>query len=400
MTSIWLNIIGIGENGLNGLSKSSKECIENANIIFGSERHLQLANIKENGIKWPSPFSYEEVFKYKNKKVVVLASGDPFWFGVGSKLVKDLKSEEWRCLPNQSTFSLAASKLGWAIEKTECSAIHAKSVELLNPKIKNGRNAIILCKDFLQLIQVLDWLNSKEIESEKLILLSKLGSPQELIIDLSEDIIKDLKSKNTNLDPLALGIKLKKKSTHFNHLPGQKNEIFESDGNITKQPIRAITMSELQAFGNEVLWDIGAGSGTISVEWCLSNQDNISYAIEKRDDRVRYIKKNIKKFGLKDRVVVMYGTFEESYKELPEPDAVFIGGGATDDLIRNVMGLLSRNGRLVVNGVTLETQQLIIDKQKKFGGKLKKIEISNSKIIGTKSIWEPSSPIVQWSYLK
>ena len=400
MTNVWLNIIGIGENGLNGLSKSSIECIKEAKIVFGSKRHLQLARIREKGKEWPSPFSYEEVFKYKKKKVVILASGDPFWFGIGSRIVEQLESGEWRCYPNYSTFSLAASKLGWAIQETECTAIHAKPVEVLNSKIKNGRRSIILCKDFRQLVQVFEWLKIKKLKTSRFILMSRLGSAQELVMDLSENNINDLKAREEKLEPLALGIELNKKSSHLSLFSGLRNENFKSDGNITKQPIRAITMSELQTFGNEVLWDIGAGSGTISVEWCLTNQNNTAYAIENRADRISFIEENIKQFGLQNRIFVMQGSFENFYKKLPKPDAVFIGGGASDELISKIIRLIPKKGRLVVNGVTLETQQLIIDKQKNFGGSLKKIEISNSRKLGSKSIWEPSSPIVQWSYLK
>ena len=230
--------------------------------------------------------------------------------------------------------------------------------------------------------------------------MSRLGSAQELVMDLSENNINDLKAREEKLEPLALGIELNKKSSHLSLFSGLRNENFKSDGNITKQPIRAITMSELQTFGNEVLWDIGAGSGTISVEWCLTNQNNTAYAIENRADRISFIEENIKQFGLQNRIFVMQGTFENFYKKLPKPDAVFIGGGASDELISKIIRLIPKKGRLVVNGVTLETQQLIIDKQKNFGGSLKKIEISNSRKLGSKSIWEPSSPIVQWSYLK
>ena len=329
-----------------------------------------------------------------------MASGDPFWFGVGSRIVEQLEPDEWRCYPNYSTFSLAASKLGWAIQETDCTAIHAKPVEVLNSKIKNGRRSIILCKDFHQLVQVFEWLKIKKLKTSRFILMSRLGSAQELVMDLSENNINDLKSREEKLEPLALGIELNKKSSHLSLFSGLRNENFKSDGNITKQPIRAITMSELQTFGNEVLWDIGAGSGTISVEWCLTNQNNTAYAIENRADRISFIEENIKQFGLQKRIFAMQGTFETFYKKLPKPDAVFIGGGASDELISKIIRLIPKKGRLVVNGVTLETQQLIIDKQKNFGGSLKKIEISNSRKLGSKSIWEPSSPIVQWSYLK
>jgi precorrin-6Y C5,15-methyltransferase (decarboxylating) len=400
MVDTWLNIIGIGENGHKGLSKASKECIAKANIIFGSERHLQLAQVKDKAQKWPSPFSYNEVYKHRHKNVVVLASGDPFWFGVGSKLVKTLEAEEWQCFPSYSTFSLATNKLGWAIEETECCAIHAKPVETLKLFIENGRNTIVLCKDFTQIKEILEWLAKNKIQTLKLILLSKLGNPKELILELNEANVEELISKSADLSPLALGIVLKENTTHLGLFAGQKDKNFQTDGNFTKQPIRAITLSELQTFGNEILWDVGAGSGTISVEWCIRNRNNRAYAIEKRDDRIQYIKENVKVFGLKDRVFIKKGLFENLWKKLPKPDAVFIGGGATNELINNVLEILPEKGRLVINAVTLETQQLVLLKQQEIGGKLKKVEISNVKAVGSKSVWESNSTIVQWSYFK
>ncbi len=331
-----------------------------ASVVFGSPRQLALADVKSKGKSWPKPFSIDEVFSYKYKLAVVLASGDPFWFGVGPLLTKNLKKNEWRSYPVPSTFSLAANKIGWPINAVDCLAFHAKPVETLPAKLSGAGKAIILLREFRQIEQILSVLEKHNVN----VIESFILSPP----------------------------------SDISYFQGQDDDAFKTDGNITKKDIRALTLSELKSFGNEVLWDIGAGSGSISIEWCLGHPKNVAFAIERRRDRISLIKANRKKFGLQERLTVKHGNIETIAKDLPTPNAVFIGGGVTSDLIYQVIKALGKNSRLVINAVTLESQALLLKKYKQFGGNLKKINISKPKPIGGKTIWSAQYNIIQWSF--
>jgi precorrin-6Y C5,15-methyltransferase (decarboxylating) len=229
-------------------------------------------------------------------------------------------------------------------------------------------------------------------------MLSRLGCPEEKVVKLTDSKLSDLKQASKSLKPLALGITYKKPPSDISYFQGQDDDAFKTDGNITKKDIRALTLSELKSFGSEVLWDIGAGSGSISIEWCLGHPKNVAFAIERRRDRISLIKANRKKFGLQERLTVKHGNIETIAKDLPTPNAVFIGGGVTSDLIYQVIKALNKNSRLVINAVTLESQALLLKKYKQFGGNLKKINISKPKPIGGKTIWSAQYNIIQWSF--
>ena len=397
MTKPWLHIIGIGENGLNGLDKSSIDLLGRASVVFGSSRHLALARASSKGKLWPKPFSIDEVFNYKDKTVVVLASGDPFWFGVGPLLINHLKKHEWLSYPSPSTFSLAANKLGWPINAVDCLAFHAKPVETIYAHLSETGKAIILLREFLQIEKVLSVLKKHTVNVKEIFMLSRLGCKDEKVVKLTKSKLSNFKQASRSLKPLALGLTYNKPRSDISYFPGQEDDVFETDGNITKKDMRAITLSELKSFGNEMLWDVGAGSGSISIEWCLGHPQNFAFAIEERKDRVSLIKANSRKFGLEERLTIKYGKIEKIAKDLPRPDAVFIGGGATSEIIDQIIKTLSKDGRLVINAVTLESQALLLEKYKKFGGNLKKINISNPKPIGRKTIWSAQNNIMQWS---
>ena len=369
-----------------------------ASVVFGSARQLALAEVKSKGKSWPIPFSIDEVFSYKYKLAVVLASGDPFWFGVGPLLTKSLKKNEWRSYPVPSTFSLAANKIGWPINAVDCLAFHAKPVETLPAKLSEAGKAIILLREFRQIEQILSVLEKHNVNVKESFMLSRLGCPEEKVVKLTDSKLSDFKQASKSLKPLALGITYKKPPSDISYFQGQDDDAFKTDGNITKKDIRALTLSELKSFGSEVLWDIGAGSGSISIEWCLGHPKNVAFAIERRRDRISLIKANRKKFGLQERLTVKHGNIETIAKDLPTPNAVFIGGGVTSDLIYQVIKALGKNSRLVINAVTLESQALLLKKYKQFGGNLKKINISKPKPIGGKTIWSAQYNIIQWSF--
>ena len=359
---------------------------------------MALAEVKSKGKSWPKPFSIDEVFSYKYKLAVVLASGDPFWFGVGPLLTKNLKKNEWRSYPVPSTFSLAANKIGWPINAVDCLAFHAKPVETLPAKLSEAGKAIILLREFKQIEQILSVLEKHDVNVKESFMLSRLGCPEEKVVKLTDSKLSGFKQASNSLKPLALGITYKKPPSDISYFQGQDDDAFKTDGNITKKDIRALTLSELKSFGSEVLWDIGAGSGSISIEWCLGHPKNVAFAIERRRDRISLIKANRKKFSLQERLTVKHGNIETIAKDLPTPNAVFIGGGVTSDLIYQVIKALGKNSRLVINAVTLESQALLLKKYKQFGGNLKKINISKPKPIGGKTIWSAQYNIIQWSF--
>ncbi len=397
MTKTWLHILGIGENGLNDLDKSSIDLLSRSSVVFGSARQLALAKVKSKGKLWPTPFSIDEVFSYKDKLVVVLASGDPFWFGVGPLLIKNLKRNEWRSFPSRSTFSLAANKIGWALNAVDCLAFHAKPLQNLPANLSESGKAIILLKEFKQIEQVISVLRKNNVYVKEIFMLSKLGSSEEKVVKLTKSKLVDFRQASKSLKPLALGIRYKNTPSDISCFQGQDDSVFKTDGNITKKDIRALTLSQLKSFGGEVLWDVGAGSGSISIEWCLGHPQNVAFAIEKRKDRISLIKANRQKFGLEERLTIKHSNIKTMAKDLPKPNAVFIGGGATSEIIDQIIKILGKGGRLVINAVTLETEALLFRKYKQLGGNLKKINISNPKPIGGKTIWSAQYNIIQWS---
>jgi precorrin-6Y C5,15-methyltransferase (decarboxylating) len=388
-----LTIIGIGEDGLAGLSEASRNALQGAETVFGGERHLKLAHIEGRGRPWPVPFDASCVLSRRGRPTAVLASGDPFWHGAGGSLAAELSPDEWVAHPSPSTFSLAAARLGWPLESTICIGLHAAPFERLVPALTRGAHIICLVRDAKAAGDLAQWLTAREFGPSRLWTLSALGGPRELV---SECRVEDY-AAGAAVSPLALAIEADG-AAGLSRASGLPDHLFQHDGQITKRPIRALAMSALAPRPGETLWDIGAGSGSISVEWALAG--GRSNAIESREDRIANIRANTEAFGVSHRINIIAGNAPAALASLDKPDALFVGGGLDAAMFDVVWKLLPTGTRLVAHSVTLETEALLAGLQQRHGGDLMRVDISHAAPLGRHRSWEASRPIVQWSVVK
>lgn len=389
----WLTIIGIGEDGLAGLSEASRKALSSAETVFGGERHLALADVGSRGRPWPVPFDADIVLSCRGRPTAVLASGDPFWYGAGASLAEKLYGDEWIAHPAPSTFSLAAARLGWRLEATACLGLHAAPFERLVPHLAQDARIICLVRDAAAMGKLAEWLTERGWGASLLWTLSALGGPREYIDQHRADLFaEDIAG---NLVAVAVQARGGQGIPRSSGLP---DDLFVHDGQITKRPLRALALSALAPRPGERLWDIGAGSGSISVEWALCG--GTATAIEAREDRAANIRTNATAFGLAHRITIITGSVPEALTALEAPDAVFIGGGLDDAMFDAVWSRLSPGTRLVAHAVTLETEALLGELHQRHGGELMRVEIAHAAPLGRYRSWDAARPVVQWSTVR
>lgn len=389
----WLTIIGIGEDGLAGLSEASRKALANAETVFGGERHLALADVGSRGRSWPVPFDAEIVMSCRGRPTAVLASGDPFWYGVGASLAEKLDGDEWIAHPAPSTFSLAAARLGWRLEAVTCLGLHAAPFERLVPHLARGARIICLVRDATAAADLAKWLTARGWGASAFWTLAALGGQRESIREYRADNLAGDGAGNL----VAVAVQARG-APGIPRSSGLTDELFVHDGQITKRPLRALALSALAPRPGERLWDIGAGSGSISVEWAMCG--GTVTAIEARDDRAANIRTNATAFGLAHRITVVTGKAPEALAGHHVPDAVFIGGGLDRAMFDAVWSRLSPGTRLVAHAVTLETEALLGELHQHHGGELMRVEIAHAAPLGRYRSWDAARPVVQWSAVR
>lgn len=392
MSDPWVTLIGLGEDGLAGLTDASRSALAQAEIIFGGPRHLALVAAGTRGRAWPVPFSVEPLLACRGQRVACLASGDPFWHGAGGSLALHLSPADWQVFPAPSTFSLVAARLGWRLEDITCHGLHAAPFSQLRPVLHKGARAICLLRDAAAPAALAAWLTSQGLAAD-LTVLEALGGPDERIRTTTAANF-DLQAIN----PLVCVAIHVTAGQGLSRASGLEDALFASDGQITKRPVRALTLSALAPRKGELLWDIGAGSGSISVEWCLAA--GRALAFELRSDRVVNIRHNAEAFGVDHRLSVLTGDAAQTLGAHPLPDAVFVGGGGSPALFDQLWQILPSGTRLVANGVTLETESLLAQQQALRGGDLLRIDIAQAAPLGRMRGWTASRPVVQWSVVR
>lgn len=392
MDKPWLTIIGIGEDGLSGLPDASRSALEQAEIVFGGPRHLSLAGAGAKGRPWPVPFDIAPVLECRGRPIAVLASGDPFHFGAGGSLAEHLEPGEWHALPAPGVFSLAAARLGWRLEQTACLGLHAAPFARLRPHLGAGCRIITTLRDSAALAALAEWLTALGAGAMRMAVLERLGGAQERVRQARADSF-GLTEIEAPVAVALCGADLPRGFGPAN-APGRPNTEFTHDGQITKSPIRALTLAALAPRRGALLWDIGGGSGAVSVEWALAGGH--ACCIEPRADRLANIRANIDAYGLSGLVEPILGSAPEALAGLAEPDAVFVGGGASRELFETLWPLLPTAARLVANAVTLETEALLTELHARHGGSLTRIEISEAAPLGRMRGWQSARPLVQW----
>lgn len=398
----WLSIIGIGEDGADGLSPVARAIVEAAELVAGSERQLALAGplVKQERFVWPSPLldAIPAILARRGKPTCVLASGDPFFYGIGTTLAAHVGTDEFICLPAPSSFSLAASKLGWPLQDAGLVTLHGRALELVVPLLQPAAKIFALSWDGDTPRRLARLLCERGFGGSTLHVLEALGGAREKIrkadargFDL-EDIdplnivaIEAVAAADARIIPKAAGI---------------ADELFETDGQITKREIRAMTLSALAPRAGELLWDVGAGSGSIAIEWMLCHASCRAIAIEDRNARAARIHRNAAALGTPGLKLVE-GRAPAALDGLPQPDAIFIGGGAsTAGVFETCWGALKPAGRLVINAVSLETEALLLRWFASYGGDLRRISVERADALGAMTGWRPALPVTQWSIAK
>ncbi len=394
MPDPWLSIIGLGEDGLAGLGAPARAALDGAEAIFGGPRHLELAGAGGRGRAWPLPFTAAPVLALKGRPVAVLASGDPFWHGAGGSLAAQLAPGDWRAFPGPSTFSLAAARLGWRLEEAACLGLHAAPFARALDHLAPGARLICLMRDAAALPAFADWLVAQGFGASRLWRLQALGGPREEITQTTAAALAG--SAPIGIAPVALAIEAAG-APGLPRTPGLADEMFDHDGQITKRPVRALTLAALAPRSGEMLWDIGAGSGSIAIEWLRAAPRSRAAGVEADPARAARARANAERFGLGDRFSVTEARAPEGLEGLPRPDAVFIGGGASEALLARLWDILPPGTRLVANAVTLETEALLTRWSGNKGGGLLRIELAEARPLGTRRGWQPARPLVQWS---
>lgn len=392
----------MGEDGPAGLGPEAVNAIREASLVCGGARHLELVRDLVTGEKhvWLSPFerSMQFVDSRRGQKVVVLASGDPFFYGVGVTLCRRMPRSEMHVIPAPSSFSLAASRLGWALQDVETVSLHGRPVDLIRPHLQPGARIIALTSDEKGPAELAALLTANGFGETEMTVVEALGGPRERIT--SQTARTFAMSGIDTLNVCALTVKASERARIIPLANGLDDGLFETDGQLTKREVRAVTLSALAPRAGELLWDIGGGSGSISIEWMLCHPSLRAIAIEGVPERAARIRRNASAFGVPGLQVVE-GMAPAALEDLPIPDAIFIGGGGSEPGVMDAaIEALPPGGRLVANGVTLEMETVLLDCFRKYGGSLTRIDIQRASPVGHMHGWRAAMPVTQWSWTK
>ena len=374
-----------------------------AEIVFGGQRHLGLAAPLIRGATrpWPSPFdgAADEVLPHRGRQVCVLASGDPFHYGVGAVLARHIDASEMTVMPAPSAFSLAAARLGWSLPETTLLSLHGRSLDLVRPHLQPGARILALTSDGEGPAALAKLLTQSGFGASRLTVLEALGGPRERIRSASAAAF-DLGAVDAAQHGGDRGRRRRRTPACSRAHPASADALFEHDGQITKREIRAVTISSLAPRRGELLWDIGAGSGSVAIEWMLADPSLRAVAIERHADRAARIRRNAAAFGVPGLEIVEDAA-PAALAGLPTPDAIFIGGGASEaGVLDAATRALRPGGRLVVNAVTLDSEALLLTRHAALGGELIRIAISRADPIGEKTGWHAAMPVTQWIWTK
>ncbi|MBR0560415.1 precorrin-6y C5,15-methyltransferase (decarboxylating) subunit CbiE [Neokomagataea anthophila] len=394
----WLSVIGIGEDGVEGLSGVARAALAQAEVIFGGERHLSLAAsmLKGRAEPWGTPFSagVARVLEARGQRVVVLASGDPFFYGVGSVLARQVPYGEMACFPAVSSVSLACSLLGWAVQEARVVSLCGRPLTTIRPHLQPGAKLLVLSADGTTPQRLAKWLAGHGFGLSPMSVLERLGSEAECVHEgFAASEWGDVEALNL----IALEVVADAGAQIMSLSSGLEDALFEHDGQMTKREIRAVTLSTLAPRAGETLLDVGAGSGSIAIEWLLRHPANKAIAVERSAERAERIIRNAQALGV-PRLEVVVGEMPESALALSvRPDVVFVGGGlAAEGMFPAVRALVRPGGRIVANSVTLEGEQVLGAEYAQHGGMLTRIGVERLDTVGSLHAFRPAMRVTQY----
>ena len=410
----WLCVIGIGEDGWDDLSDDARDLLYESEIVLGGERHLKMLPKDWEGerIIWSSPIR-EAVSKIVSwrpedsasvQKVAIMASGDPLCYGIAAKLLRHLPIEEIWIKPALTTFSLMCSRIGWSLPDVETLTIHGRPVEMLHPFVQPGAKLLVLSKGEESPEQAAKLLCERGFGKSIITVLEHLGGRKERQFSGPADSWNH--PEGAALNAMAIECIPESNATILSRIPGLPDEAFFHDGQLTKREIRAVSLSRLMPVVDQVLWDVGAGCGSVAIEWMRTSPRCRAVAIEKSKSRLKLIEQNSQELGV-PMLQIISGSAPEVLADLPAPDAVFIGGGlSSGNLLQTCWTALKPGGRLVANAVTLEGEQKLLQWQNENAGKsgasgdLTRLSISRAEKIGKFQGWKEMRSVIQLTVIK
>jgi precorrin-6B C5,15-methyltransferase / cobalt-precorrin-6B C5,C15-methyltransferase len=393
----WLSIVGIGASGLGELTSSARGLFDRATIIVGGHRHLAMLDPtdRRERIVWTSPLeeSIASILKYRGTPVCILASGDPLCHGIGVTLLRYVSIDEMNIIPAPSTFSLVCARLGWSLTAVETLSLCGRSPDFLIASLTPSAKLIILSAGADTPQIVADILTQRGYGDSRMTVLEQLGGERERLIS---DIARSWsKTDVAALNAIAVECTISPSTAPLNRLPGLPETAYHHDGQLTKREVRAITLAALAPMPGELLWDVGAGCGSIGIEWLRSHPSCRAIAIEQHSHRLKFIADNMAALGT-PHLQLIQGKAPAALVDLPTPDAIFIGGGTTSEgLLDSCWSALRSGGRLVANAVTVESELQLLQWHRQVGGELSRIAIQRTQSIGTFLGWKPLIPVTQ-----
>lgn len=389
----WLTVVGIGEDGYAGLGEAARRALLAAERIVGAPRQLELlpAEVRALRQSWPSPFSLAPVLERRGTPLCVLASGDPMLFGVGASLARQLEAGEVQVLPAPSSASLAAARLGWPLQDVTLLSVVARPLAALNLHIHAGQRLLILCNDGRSPAAIAALLREHGFGPSRLTVLEHLGGALERRIDGLADSWAVEEAAALNL--LAVECLAGADARRLPLTCGLPDDAYRHDGQLTKRDVRAITLARLAPTPGELLWDVGAGCGSIGIEWLRAHPSCRTIAIEADASRQQLIAHNRDALGVPGLQLVA-GAAPEALDGLERPDAIFIGGGVTvPGVLEQCWQALKPGGRLIANAVTLQSEATLVAWRERHGGELTRIAVAQAQPLGAFDTWRSALPI-------
>ena len=398
--SPWLTVVGIGEDGFKGLGRNARHALLRATRIIGAQRQLDLlpACIRGERELWPSPFSLEPVLARRGEPVCVLASGDPMFYGVGASLARQVAAEELLILPAPSSVSLAAARLGWPLQEVVTLSVVARPVAAINAHLASGARLLVLSNDGRSPASIASLLAESGFGPSRLSVFEHLGGVDERRIDgLAEDWQHPCVA---DLNLVAIDCLGSNETPRLSRLAGLPDSAFKHDGQLTKRDVRAMTLARLAPMPGELLWDVGAGSGSIGIEWMRAHPSCRALAIEADAGRQGLIEHNRDALGVPGLQLIR-GKAPDALHGLEAPNAIFIGGGVTrDGVLDTCWQYLRPGGRLVANAVTLQSEMTLMNWRAQHGGELTRIHVAQAQPLGEFDTWRQALPITLLDVVK
>ena len=396
-----IQVVGLTARGWVDLPEDLRSLVGDADVLIGGSRHLGLVPTRtgQRRLEWPTPLRARlpaVLEQHAGQRMVALASGDPLLSGIGTTLVDLLGADRVRVHPAVSSVALARSRLGWSAEESDVVTLVGRELDAVRAWLAPGRRLIVLSGDESTPAALAALLDDAGYGPSRLVVLGDLGTERECRL---EGTARSWSLTSPRLNLVALSCAADDEAALLGRGAGLPDDTYEHDGQLTKRDLRASAVARLVPLPGQLLWDLGAGAGSVAIEWARTDPRCRAIAVEREPERAQRIGRNASRLGVPDLQVVAT-TSTDALDWLPAPDAIFIGGGADQDTVRRCWHLLSPGGRLVVHAVTLETESVLATSYRTFGGELTRISVETVAPLGGYSAWQPARAVVQWSATK